>query len=240
MRTMAAWGSSLLALGFLVAACGGTFIEGVDGGGPESGGADGGVVCGATPCGAGETCCAGCHGSSFCSGPGGECPGIECAVEAGPPPPDAPVDSPKEGASDAPEGGGCRTTSDCSMSGYCATPEDPPCSGVCMIQKNCTSDGECSGGNVCREGSHIQDCGGDAGGSFCLPPCAGDADCRGFEQCSSGHCVTRSCSTCPSYLSCTSGSCAPASCSSDANCPGGYCVDGSCYGSLGTCMGLCA
>jgi len=92
----------------------------------DGGGDGGGVACGTTTCGAGETCCAGCHGDSFCSGPGGACPGLDCAVEGGPPPPDAPADSPSDATGDAPEGGGCHTTADCSMFGYCASPEDRP------------------------------------------------------------------------------------------------------------------
>jgi hypothetical protein len=52
-------------------------------------------------------------------------------------------------------------------------------------------------------------------------------------------CRTRTCDECPDYLACTNGACVIPNCSADSDCPGGYCVQGACAGSLGTCTPLC-
>ena len=77
------------------------------------------------------------------------------------------------------------------------------------------------------------------GGTFCFPPCTADGDCNYWQACVSGHCDGLPCAKCPTYLSCASGACAPTSCMSDADCPGGYCVDNACLGSLGSCTAPC-
>ncbi|MGH7438949.1 MAG: hypothetical protein ACRENE_24950, partial [Polyangiaceae bacterium] len=102
----------------------------------------------------------------------------------------------------------------------------------------CTTDSQCDAG-VCRTAAQAPACASGTGPSFCLPACAADDQCPPADQCTAGHCVPRTCSTCPSYLNCVggsaSGTCQAKSCGSDADCPKGYCVKGSCEGSLGIC-----
>ena len=136
--------------------------------------------------------------------------------------------------------GACRSTSDCANNPaeYCAGPYDGPCQGGCAPQVACTSDSQCDGGAVCRPGP-FPTCGQMPGAESCLPPCGADSDCPPTETCSAGHCQPRSCSQCPSYFSCTGGVCARKACASDGDCSEGYCVNGSCGASFGTCMGGC-
>jgi hypothetical protein len=136
--------------------------------------------------------------------------------------------------------GGCRTSADCSG-------EFEGCSGdygggcICDNGPSCTTDSECDAGRVCDYARDNSSCLPD-GGLSCTSPCTIAEDCFIWQSCTDGgHCQARSCAECPSYLSCPAGgTCEAMSCASDADCPGGYCVNGSCQGTLGTCQQECA
>lgn len=140
--------------------------------------------------------------------------------------------------------GSCHNTSDCP-----GGEDEVMCYGpvslaemciACGQGSACTSDSQCHAGNVCSAGGS-----GDFnvscsdGGTFCFPACEADSECNYWQACTSGHCVALPCDKCPAYLSCTSGACAPTTCTSDKECPGGFCVDGACFGTLGSCTAVC-
>jgi hypothetical protein len=111
---------------------------------------------------------------------------------------------------------------------------------VCTAPVLCTDDSQCGDKQVCREDPN------KAGWSplitdlLCSAPCATDLDCSPTHKCDGGgHCRARTCAECPMYFSCATGTCIIPSCSKDIDCPGGYCVNGSCAGSLGACQQHC-
>ena len=113
-------------------------------------------------------------------------------------------------------------------------------SGKVCTDAACTDDSQCSAGQVCRKDPNVRIGELDPDGVVCALPCATDRDCAPTDKCeSAGHCIARTCADCPSYFSCTSGTCVIPSCSTDPECPGGYCVDGICAGSLGVCRMTC-
>lgn len=182
-------------------------------------GGDGGVACGATVCAPGLVCCTDCDGNQSC---GEECAGIAC-------PP-----------------GDCRSDDDC-MGGtsweYCLPPGEPPACGVgCMMMRDCEAHADCGEGSRC-----VQYRGGccastDPLSSRCLPACT-EASCAEGERCNTeGICEPIPCSdgwSCPAYTSCTGTGdghgCSRNTCATDADCAGGYCVNGACHPGLGTC-----
>ena len=143
----------------------------------------------------------------------------------------------------------CRSSSDCSgqnASGWgdhCSGPYEGYILCLCEPEPICTTDSECDGGSVCREDPSVNpEClmrEGDSG-LVCTTPCTSDSQCAPTDTCEDGgHCLPRTCGQCPSYFSCASGACVIPNCSTDADCPGGYCVNGSCAGMLGVCTGNC-
>jgi hypothetical protein len=110
---------------------------------------------------------------------------------------------------------------------------------ICVEMAGCTSNEDCVNykGTVCSTGAGAQ---AADGGPSCRPPCTSNDDCNYWESCQTdGICQPLPCETCPSYLSCTGGKCGPKSCTTDADCPGAYCVDDTCFATLGTCGGAC-
>jgi hypothetical protein len=155
-------------------------------------------------------------------------------VEDAPPTPDG-------GSDGSPQG--CRSSNDCpgTLSGtttfpaVCWGPISP--ARVCILAGSCPSDGGCPSGYVCSTGAGAQ---AEDGGPSCRPPCSSNDDCNYWEACQpDGKCQALSCEQCPSYLTCTKGACGPKTCKQDSDCPGGYCVDNSCFATLGTCGGAC-
>jgi hypothetical protein len=135
----------------------------------------------------------------------------------------------------------CRTSMDCPDSpplpAVCYGPISP--ASICVEMAGCTSNEDCVNykGTVCSTGAGAQ---AADGGPSCRPPCTSNDDCNYWESCQTdGICQPLPCETCPSYLSCTGGKCGPKSCTTDADCPGAYCVDDTCFATLGTCGGAC-
>jgi hypothetical protein len=69
--------------------------------------------------------------------------------------------------------------------------------------------------------------------------CTQDSDCLLTDICTAGHCQARSCAQCLPQFGCTDAGCALTSCNTDAECPGGFCVNASCQPSPGGCKPGC-
>ncbi len=131
--------------------------------------------------------------------------------------------------------GVCRASSDCSSSMSCSGPGGP----FCFVTSGpaCTEDADCDTGKVCHENLGSP---GFVMARYCGTSCSEDSECGLTNTCDSGgHCQPRTCAQCPSYFSCATGTCLIPSCSDDDACPGGYCVNGACSGSLGVCEPSC-
>jgi len=137
--------------------------------------------------------------------------------------------------------GSCRSNADCTAidgePGVSCQSPDSRGGCVAMSVTACTNDAQCDGGDVCRSDPFAF---ANDSPTVCAPPCRSDAECSPLSQCTDdGHCLAYSCDTCPSYYSCEDGECTIPSCTTDAECPGGYCVDGACAGALGACQPEC-
>lgn len=130
----------------------------------------------------------------------------------------------------------CREQEDCSSDESCVD-EDAELCGTCMSPPTCTDASECGTGEVCSD--RMTRCGCNPGEKACVPACSSDSDCvRPGDTCDNGACVETVCTSdvdCPAYFSCTSGVCDRTSCSDDTVCGDGFCVNGGCYSSLGSC-----
>lgn len=136
------------------------------------------------------------------------------------------------GVTSRPLGSGeCRSGTDCAMLEYCLVPGGTPNDGCPPARFSCTTDSECQtdgGMAICKPVA--------AGCGKCASGCTADADCAG-EDCSQGHCVTRSCardSDCGVDFVCSSDVCRRKSCSTDSDCSA-YCVQDACYSAPGSC-----
>jgi hypothetical protein len=210
----------------LAVACGGSSRErspgtdaGVDprDGGDQDTGDLTGERCGSTVCTGLEVCCVDCDGAPV--GCADACPGIACPAD-------------------------CRSDADC-MSGFelCLPPgESPGCGVPCSSMRFCETDPDCGDGQICVE--VIGPCcrAGDPLSTQCIPPCA-PGGCPEGQRCNAELvCEATPCAegySCPTHTTCTGAGddhgCARNPCTSDAQCPGGACVSGSCYDSPGSC-----
>jgi hypothetical protein len=118
----------------------------------------------------------------------------------------------------------CVADTDCpSVRPHCI--HDVGIPGTC---KQCTATSECTEG-TCFLLDHT-----------CQAQCQTDSDCRdpALVYTAAKRCTSRTCSTkapCPDFTVCTDdGTCARQTCKSDAECAGGLCVNGICYGNLGS------
>jgi hypothetical protein len=132
---------------------------------------------------------------------------------------------------------GCRGQADCSNGGQCVAPGGSTCGEACQV--SCSSDSACTTGYVCDAAPCA--C---SGGKACIPSCL-TGGCATGESCGSdGHCTPTTCSSstsCPAFFDCVvlhGGAlvCERRACTTDATCDGGYCVDGGCYATLGSCQ----
>jgi hypothetical protein len=131
----------------------------------------------------------------------------------------------------------CRSGSDCNGE-ICVVPGGSAGCGVCQFPQSCLKDSDCSAGTVCDTAACS--C---TGGKACVPACT-SGSCSVGETCGSdGHCAAQACSSpaqCPAFFDCVllngSSRCERRACTGDSGCNGGYCVDGGCYGSLGSCQ----
>jgi hypothetical protein len=148
-------------------------------------------------------------------------------------PPDASVDSSANSA-------GCRSTTDCiaSFGSACKGSYDVWSCGPCLSDgpASCTADSDCAAGKVCQD-TGIARCG--RGPLVCAAACMNDSQCLPTYICTVGHCQLRSCAQCLPQFGCTDTGCVLLSCQSDAECPGGYCVNATCQPSLGACTPVC-
>jgi hypothetical protein len=140
-----------------------------------------------------------------------------------------------------PPAGSCHSNADCGGNGYvcwsaasageltCGVGTGPNCSqdaGACSVDADCAASGPaaiCENDACCRV-------------KRCQPGCTTDSSCRAGSVCASHRCVAAPCqsdSDCPTNFVC-SGTCARKTCASDSDCPG-YCLEGACYDSPGTC-----
>jgi hypothetical protein len=164
--------------------------------------------------------CSFCGGSSFsgCTGPGEPAP--VCAEKC-------------------PAQLVCHGNSDCAGGDECVAPGGSVCGGICGT--SCSADSDCTTGQVCD-----YDCNCGTTGKACIAACS-STSCATGETCGAdGHCAADACASpadCPAYFDCvfpsdsTTPYCQRRACSADSDCgTGAFCVDGGCYGALGTCQ----
>lgn len=141
--------------------------------------------------------------------------------------------------------GTCHNDADCGDPLLlCFHPGEANC-GPCQADPmECTEDAQCTP-DVCETFALICACSGDVGHE-CRPACTPDT-CPEDKVCDegTGHCVYVSCDggpACPPLHDCVPGSggndCVRWDCAADAECDGGFCVEGRCYDQLGNCEEL--
>lgn len=147
------------------------------------------------------------------------------------------------------EGSECRASRDCNVGLGCAGPDDPHACGIAP-REECGSDAACNAaGDRCH--AIADSCSSDGIGSECGPACSGDGACGTGFRCSAGACVAIACDAgfaCAAREVCDPAQlpsstpvynrhhgCFSITCSFDGECPGRYCVNGSCQDGLGTC-----
>jgi hypothetical protein len=130
---------------------------------------------------------------------------------------------------------GCHSDKECTGGQFCLAPGASPGCGVCN-PSGCADDSSCGPGQVCD----FAPCVCNNSGRGCIPGCS-TAGCAEGQTCgNSNHCIPTFCqnpSDCPAQFQCdvNSHNCSRKACLDDSNCPGGFCVENSCYSSLGTC-----
>jgi hypothetical protein len=144
-------------------------------------------------------------------------------------------------------GSPCNERADCVAGLECSGPDDGPGCGIAP-REECTTDTDCQGGRC----DAIEDgCSADDVGSQCNPACTGDAECGPGFACPAGACVAILCDagfTCAAREVCDPAripttapvydrhhGCFAVACSTDGECNGLTCVNGTCQDGPGTC-----
>jgi hypothetical protein len=133
----------------------------------------------------------------------------------------------------------CRGNADCDYRHpSCVSPAAGPACSICLDPTvPCTTDGECQGDGgelICE----VVACPCSPGARGCIPGCADASECHPGQACAAYHCVSISCQSdadCPTDFECNNGTCERKTCTTDAICSG-YCVNGWCYSTPGTCQ----
>ena len=110
--------------------------------------------------------------------------------------------------------------------------------GDCSTDSDCVGDGGSTAGTMICAPAPRSDCYCN-GAMFCVPGCRTNAHCGPGQACNSSHSCQNTCvagdGTCPLNYSCgASGFCEQKSCKSESECSG-FCVNGLCYQTRGTC-----
>ena len=139
--------------------------------------------------------------------------------------------------------GKCRSRSDCPVDSpdECLQPGGFPGCDPCLPHgMTCTADADCppDGGAPMICILVMCTC---TTSMTCASGCTSDASCPTGQVCGPTHrCAPQPCASatdCPVDFECSDGGCQRLACSADAMCTG-YCVDGNCFETLGTCVGL--
>ena len=144
----------------------------------------------------------------------------------------------------------CSSQADCGFSAgmllMCRAPGESMGCGACrMGTGDCTTDADCVGDGGSTSGTTIcapapsSDCYCN-GATFCAPGCRTNAHCGPGQACNPSHSCQNTCvagdGTCPVNYSCGAGGfCQQNLCTSDSECSG-FCVNGLCYQTRGTCL----
>jgi len=110
--------------------------------------------------------------------------------------------------------------------------------GDCSTDADCVRDGGSTGGTMICDSAPSSYC-YCYGAMICVVGCRTNADCSSGQACNPSHSCQNTCvagdGKCPANFSCgASGFCQQNSCTSDSECSG-FCVNGWCYQTLGTC-----
>jgi hypothetical protein len=143
-------------------------------------------------------------------------------------------------------GDACRSYQDCRVGGSsvltCAAPGQFLGCGACQQPPaTCSVDGDCrtDGGNMICDVAPAQRC-YCFNAKICQAGCAASGCATGQICDADGRCKAKTCTpgdqSCPTDFDCSAaGACARRSCTTDTPCSAA-CVNGACYGALGTCQ----
>ena len=158
--------------------------------------------------------------------------------------PDASADKPR-----ATMGTPCSSQDDCGPPGgmflMCLAPGESSGCGICQMGPgDCSTDADCVRDGGSTGGTMICDSAPSSycycyGAMICVVGCRTNADCSSGQACNPSHSCQNTCvagdGKCPANFSCgASGFCQQNSCTSDSECSG-FCVNGWCHQTLGTC-----
>jgi hypothetical protein len=136
---------------------------------------------------------------------------------------------------------GCHNHHECENGARCLAPGEFRGCGICQpFEDECERDGDCGGELICAA-AQDEDCPCNPV-MICQPGCGGGSTCGTGERCADGHCVPQRCGPelCPRHFRCQpvegfGDGCVRQPCLTEDTCDGGFCVNGACYPTLGTC-----
>jgi hypothetical protein len=137
---------------------------------------------------------------------------------------------------------GCHNLHECEAGARCLAPGEFGGCGYCQpFEGDCERDSDCEDGSICTpvkpEACPCNEV------RVCQPGCLTAADCELGEECTdAGRCRPQRCppASCPPLFSCRpiegrGNGCVRQFCAQDLHCDQGFCVNGACYDTLGTC-----